>query len=225
MTVPGPASLSLVQSDPLSPSSSLPPWIGSCEKVYLDLGTNIGVQIRKLFEPLQYDGPRDGRRELSNHAEPFFASAFGEPGSDDRNRACAIGMEPNPGFATRLDALERSYREQGWRVHILKAGILGGSDQTGGFSADEELGGAPRQTGGTRSASESSGGVARAQHDVAPGDVVARGSERAPPMLMRFECPDSEHQCLGGHLLGENESPRVPGSEIVAVPAIRASYE
>ena len=40
-----------------------------CESVYLDVGTNIGVQLRKLFEPHRFEGAP---------VLPVFSAAFGD---------------------------------------------------------------------------------------------------------------------------------------------------
>ena len=58
-----------------------------CEHIYLDVGTNIGVQIRKLFEPHKY---------LGAPVYTLFDVSFGAAASGKRCRVCAIGVEPNP---------------------------------------------------------------------------------------------------------------------------------
>ena len=64
-----------------------------CEHVYLDVGSNIGVQIRKLFEPQKYPGAA---------VHQLFESSFGAASGGSRCRVCAIGFEPNPRHRTRL---------------------------------------------------------------------------------------------------------------------------
>ena len=80
-----------------------------CEHVYLDVGTNIGVQIRKLYEPTKY--PHAG-------VEPIFAQHFGPA---PRCGVCTIGFEPNPVHRHRLQRLESSLRAAGAPVLILGA--------------------------------------------------------------------------------------------------------
>lgn len=77
-----------------------------CEHVYLDVGTNIGVQIRKLFEPAHY--PRAA-------VLPVYDAAFG---LDRRRRVCAFGWEANPAKTARLREIEAAYRRRGWRTTI-----------------------------------------------------------------------------------------------------------
>lgn len=85
-----------------------PSWLASCDSIFLDLGTNIGVQIRKLFEPSKYSGAKI----LS-----IFDGLFGQP-STRPSRVCALGMEPNPLHQPRLQALEAAYNARGFRTRI-----------------------------------------------------------------------------------------------------------
>ena len=54
----------------------------NCEHAYLDVGTNIGVQIRKLYQPHLYPGAE---------IEPLFSVLYGEA---PRCNVCAVGLEP-----------------------------------------------------------------------------------------------------------------------------------
>jgi hypothetical protein len=77
-----------------------------CRRVYLDMGSNRGIQIRKLFEPYYYkDAP----------ALPLYDQYFGK----DRDDVCAFGFEPNPIHYPLLRKTERRYRSMGWRVHFI----------------------------------------------------------------------------------------------------------
>lgn len=85
-----------------------PAWLSQCENIYLDIGTNIGVQIRKLFEPHKYPKAK---------ITQMFDGIFGEVRQRPKT-ACALGMEPNPSHQKRLQALETGYNNLGFRVHI-----------------------------------------------------------------------------------------------------------
>jgi len=85
-----------------------PAWLSECENIYLDFGTNIGVQIRKLFEPHKYP------KALVTQV---FDSVFGEVKHRPKT-TCALGMEPNPDQHERLQSLETGYNQRGFRVHI-----------------------------------------------------------------------------------------------------------
>ena len=77
-----------------------------CRHAYLDVGTNIGVQIRKLFEPHKYPGAE---------VLPIFANLFGP----QRCKVCAIGIEPNPRHTLRLNMLQARLNRLGAPVLIL----------------------------------------------------------------------------------------------------------
>ena len=79
----------------------------NCTGVYLDFGSNIGVQIRKLFEPHKFEGAQ---------VLPLFTEVFGE----ERCRTCAIGIEPNPRHTRRLDQLESRLGAVGAGVLVLR---------------------------------------------------------------------------------------------------------
>lgn len=82
-----------------------------CKFVYLDIGSNIGIQIRKLFEPSRYPGAG---------VLPIFDQYFG-PNRHLARDLCAIGIEMNPKHTTRLSALERHYTETcGYSVRFFK---------------------------------------------------------------------------------------------------------
>ena len=80
----------------------------NCTHAYLDVGTNIGVQIRKLYEPHLYP---------KANVLPEFARHFGEL----RCRVCAIGLEPNPRHEARLQKLERRLSRVGAPILVLRA--------------------------------------------------------------------------------------------------------
>ena len=89
----------------------LPPWIPECEDIYLDLGSNIGVMVRKLFEPERY--PKCKVRELYNETFNHLKRTGSKSG------LCALGFEPNPKHQKRLREIETNYSGKGWRVHFF----------------------------------------------------------------------------------------------------------
>lgn len=57
--------------DPYPPSGidpAMPAWLSQCKNLYLDIGSNIGVQVRKLFQSELY---------TKNPVEKLFQDAFG----------------------------------------------------------------------------------------------------------------------------------------------------
>lgn len=79
-----------------------------CKHIYLDLGSNIGVQIRKLAEPDKYPNAS---------VVPIFDRYFGSRPCD----VCAIGMEPNPHHRERLAELQLELQQAGFGALMLFA--------------------------------------------------------------------------------------------------------
>lgn len=99
--------------DTVPSSYAHPAWLQSCTSIFLDLGSNNGVSVRKLYEPEKYGGAK---------LLPHLSAVFGQP---DARRApasktglCALGLEPNPVHHERLRMVQQSYRKQGWNVHF-----------------------------------------------------------------------------------------------------------
>ena len=84
----------------------------ACQHVYIDVGSNIGVQLRKLFEPAKYP------KAASTHG--VYERYFG-PVGDARCAVCAIGIEPNPHHRPKLTNLQRRYRAAGVGALVLYA--------------------------------------------------------------------------------------------------------
>ena len=97
-----------------------------CFNVYLDFGSNVGVQVRKLFEP-----------ELYPHGPVlrFFDSFLG-PAAARRESACAFGFEINPLHTSRLLMLQAAYSERGWRTRFFTETGIGLHDTTLTFQSD-----------------------------------------------------------------------------------------
>ena len=84
-----------------------------CARVYVDFGTNLGIQFRKLYEPHLFDAYAaavDG-----NPSEPVFASVFGQ----ERDDVCSFGFEASPKHTARLRDLQQAYWNTGRRVQIF----------------------------------------------------------------------------------------------------------
>ena len=88
-----------------------------CSSVYLDVGSNIGVQIRKLYEPHKYPNS-EGLTAFSEEFGPISEEYRDGSWRKRRCGVCAIGFEPNPSHASRLDELQRELRET-YKVGVL----------------------------------------------------------------------------------------------------------
>jgi hypothetical protein len=88
-----------------------------CKHVFLDVGSNMGVQIRKLFEPELYT-----RKSMSSIMK-VFPQYFGKDNVTWKKDVCAIGFEPNPAHIPRLKQLARRYTARGWRTTFIFAAV------------------------------------------------------------------------------------------------------
>ena len=90
-----------------------------CPFIYVDMGTNIGHQIRKLYEPKLYNpNPVDTQ---------VFQNYF--PASIDRKSICAFGFEANPLHTNRLKKLEAAYLKLNYPVQIYTESACGDHKQ------------------------------------------------------------------------------------------------
>jgi Methyltransferase FkbM domain len=94
-----------------------------CYHVFLDVGANIGVHTRFLFEPEKY--PKAGV------ARTTFDREIGTPQARDNRDLCAISFEPNPSHLARHEELRRAYSAMGWRYIPIHAGV---GDQDGNLT-------------------------------------------------------------------------------------------
>jgi len=92
-----------------------------CYHVFIDVGSNIGVHTRFLFEPDMYPDSTSSREA--------FAREFGYP--RDNRDYCSFGFEPNPKFEQRHLDLEAAYAAMGWRYKPFMAGA---SDEDGNIT-------------------------------------------------------------------------------------------
>ena len=108
--------------------------LDGCFYVYIDLGSNIGVQIRKLFEPELYP-------EANVH--PIFNSYFGsiEERKDTKNplSICAVGFEPNLSHTKYLKQIETSYNKCGYQVMFFTETAVSNRDGNATFYSDTDL--------------------------------------------------------------------------------------
>jgi hypothetical protein len=134
LSLPGGAlpSSASVAKPPLLPESpflqpeSPPALADGCRHVYLDLGSNVGVQFRKLFSPDAFPEALIG---------PKFLQYFG-PGK--RKDVCAWGWEPNMHHTVALTTLQEAYRARGRRITIFTETAAGTFDGEGVFVSDNQ---------------------------------------------------------------------------------------
>ena len=187
-------------------------WGDGCFHVFLDVGANIGVQTRKLFEPHAYPSGGSGET-ISRHFEGNFSwvrafeSAFGQRrGRNAQRQLCAFGFEASPRHTKRLQQLQACYQKQGWRARFFTETAV--SDVNGNatfFLARDQLAASLVRHGKHRTAHRT--------HTVSAIDLAAwidehvlqrgiRGGGGAEPrVLMKLDIEAAEFRVLGGAFL------------------------
>ena len=109
--------------------------LDGCYHVYVDVGSNIGVQIRKLFEPEKY--PKASVHSIFNS---HFGTAEERQSAFGGREVCAVGFEPNSHHTQYLQEVESSYNKCGWRVKFMTETGASGRNGTTRFYTDEAYG-------------------------------------------------------------------------------------
>ena len=101
-----------------------------CRNIFIDLGANVGIHSRFLFEPHRY--PRERHPKTGRDLHPYadiFDREFGR--SRNLSATCAVAFEPNPGHSARHRELHAAYLNAGWRHLHVAAGV---SDRNGSLT-------------------------------------------------------------------------------------------
>jgi hypothetical protein len=89
--------------------SSFAPSLAGCSRVYVDVGLNVGDNLRTLYEPsVASKAPRLNRT---------LGSLFGSV--EARQDVCAVGIEPNPTHAKPLAAIQQRLKARGHNVQLF----------------------------------------------------------------------------------------------------------
>lgn len=94
------------------PELRIPFDLSACSKVYLDLGSNEGHQIRKLFDNYLPSSPWGS----------LFSFHFGDVASRRRD-VCAVAFEPDPSHAKTQSRLQLRLVSLGVRFHTLTSPV------------------------------------------------------------------------------------------------------
>lgn len=97
---------------------------GGCEHVLIDLGSNRGLQIRKLFEPHYYSNSK---------LVDFYKNFFGQ----NVTGVCAFGFEANPRWTHRLKLIAETYRSANLKTVIFTRTAAGTEEKLVTFHAEE----------------------------------------------------------------------------------------
>jgi hypothetical protein len=106
-------------------------WHGmadGCANIYLDFGSNVGIQVRKLYEPSLYPEAK---------ILPFFDAYLGDV-EERRRTTCAFGFEINPHHSLRLKALEVAYARMGWATRFFTETGVGMRTEFADYKTDNQ---------------------------------------------------------------------------------------
>jgi len=115
--------------DTRDPKQRKPKLGDGCRHVFLDVGSNIGVHSRILFEPSMYPIKNNTNSIAANSgvakfsARNFFEEEFGLEDDRVNTEICIFAFEPNPKHIQRQRELEKVYSNMGWRYHFLPVGV------------------------------------------------------------------------------------------------------
>ena len=86
----------------------------------MDLGSNIGIQVKKFYEPENYPlVAENDKRQKQIRIQRLYTEAFGNQYMCKISTACTLGFEPNPKHYKRLQYLEQTYNAKGRMVHFF----------------------------------------------------------------------------------------------------------
>ena len=88
--------------------------LDGCLHVFIDLGSNRGLQIRKLYEPHNFPLAQ---------VLPLYEKYFGKPETRNLREICSVSFEPNSKHAGHLRAMSQAYATCGINVVFIKAGV------------------------------------------------------------------------------------------------------
>ena len=104
--------------------------------VYSDVGSNIGIQVRKLSEPQRYPNAK---------VLTIFDKVFGtidhrkKENHLNGKRICVIGFEPNPKHTRYLKEVEANYNNCGYKVKFFTEAAVSGFNGKSMYYSDENF--------------------------------------------------------------------------------------
>ena len=102
-----------------------PKLADGCHHVFIDAGSNIGLNSRMLFEPHLYPEINNTKLGKKNIITPrkFFVSQFGPEETRNNDDICIFAFEPNPLHVSKHEEMQKAYNSMGWRYHFIHAGV------------------------------------------------------------------------------------------------------
>ena len=88
--------------------------LDGCLHVFIDLGSNRGLQIRKLYEPHNFPlAP----------VLPLYEKYFGKVETRSLTELCSVSFEPNSKRAAHLRGMAEAYATCGINMLVMEAGV------------------------------------------------------------------------------------------------------
>ena len=87
---------------------------GRCKHLYFDLGTNVAIQIRKLYEPHLFPGS-----PVHSIFQRLYNRNQEEGQGYVRTDVCTFGFEANPLWTSPLQTIESEYIKRGFPIVIF----------------------------------------------------------------------------------------------------------
>lgn len=92
----------------------------TCRRIFLDMGANIGMHARFLFEPELYPaGDKTNLAKMYNFLDGHFGDPLVRTKPSGETGVCLFGFEANPKRWDRLEKLNNCYRSKGWDVNYV----------------------------------------------------------------------------------------------------------
>jgi FkbM family methyltransferase len=175
---------------PISPLAQR--WRDCSHGIYIDVGTNIGVQIRKLYTPELFPGAK---------VLPVFDAYFGQ----ERSQVCAVGFEPNSAHTKYLDTLNDVFRQRNLPAYIFTEVAVSSRRGNMTFYKDPSAPSRVHEWGASLAAwnPKNNGSSATVQlvdlHNfildfVVP--VARRDKRKMPPIIMKMDIEGAEYAVL-----------------------------
>lgn len=178
-------------------------WSDCSKGLYLDVGSNVGVQIRKLYTP-----------ELFVNASVLhlFDQYFGKGVHGD---VCAVGFEPNPAHTDYLATVNTWFARKGYPAFIFTESAVGQAKGKLPFFSDSKATASQHQWGASLTRYEPAQGENSTIHHVDVIDFVAfmtqvvrpvllieeRLSGQRPPVVVKVDIEGSEYAIVPGMIL------------------------
>ena len=175
-----------IKSELVSPISLLSG--PACACVFLDVGSNVGVHVRKLYEPGRYNrSPYTG----------IFEKVFGQNGCGNRDAVCSVAFEANPAHHLRQQMLVRHNQQRSrnaWAVNAAVGPPTGWLTFQSGYASGETI--ADHEAWGFGLNTKNGSGPHAEVYAISLSQFVLRYLHRPQLVLMKMDIEGGEYAVL-----------------------------